>query len=217
MIRKLFDQELKTLNDKLFSMGALVEKSIEKAINALINSNVEEAKKAIEEDDKIDQAKKDIESLCMKLLLTQQPVASDLRHISSALKMVTDLERIGDHAADISEITILLSRMEYTSDLDILKRMAVKTTEMVIRSLEAFSEGNVEKAKEVINDDDIVDELFLNVKDNVISIISSNPNKVGEATDLLMIVKYFERIGYHATNIAEWAIYSVQGDINVVQ
>lgn len=100
----------------------------------------------------------------MKLLLTQQPVASDLRHISSALKMVTDLERIGDHAADISEITILLSRMEYTSDLDILKRMAVKTTEMVIRSLEAFSEGNVEKAKEVINDDDIVDELFLNVK-----------------------------------------------------
>lgn len=110
-------------------MGALVEKSIEKAINALINSNVEEAKKAIEEDDKIDQAKKDIESLCMKLLLTQQPVASDLRHISSALKMVTDLERIGDHAADISEITILLSRMEYTSDLDILKRMAVKTTE----------------------------------------------------------------------------------------
>lgn len=110
-------------------MGALVEKSIEKAISALINSNVEEAKKAIEEDDKIDQAKKDIESLCMKLLLTQQPVASDLRHISSALKMVTDLERIGDHAADISEITILLSRMEYTSDLDILKRMAVKTTE----------------------------------------------------------------------------------------
>ena len=187
MMRKLFDQELKTLNDELFSMGALVEKSIEKAINALINSNVEEAKKAIEEDDKIDQAKKDIESLCMKLLLTQQPVASDQRHISSALKMVTDLERIGDHAADISEITILLSRMEYTSDLDILKRMAVKTTEMVIRSLEAFSEGNVEKAKEVINDDDIVDELFLNVKDNVISIISSNPNKGGEATDLLMI------------------------------
>lgn len=159
-MRKLFDQELKTLNDELFSMGALVEKSIEKAINALINSNVEEAKKAIEEDDKIDQAKKDIESLCMKLLLTQQPVASDLRHISSALKMVTDLERIGDHAADISEITILLSRMEYTSDLDILKCMAVKTTEMVIRSLEAFSEGNVEKAKEVIDDDDIVDELF---------------------------------------------------------
>lgn len=217
MMRKLFDQELKTLNDELFSMGALVEKSIEKAINALINSNVEEAKKAIEEDDKIDQAKKDIESLCMKLLLTQQPVASDLRHISSALKMVTDLERIGDHAADISEITILLSRMEYTSDLDILKRMAVKTTEMVIRSLEAFSEGNVEKAKEVINDDDIVDELFLNVKDNVISIISSNPNKGGEATDLLRIGKYFERIGDHATNIAEWAIYSVQGDINVVQ
>lgn len=217
MMRKLFDQELKTLNDKLFSMGALVEKSIEKAINALINSNVEEAKKAIEEDDKIDLAKKDIESLCMKLLLTQQPVASDLRHISSALKMVTDLERIGDHAADISEITILLSRMEYTSDLDILKRMAVKTTEMVIRSLEAFSEGNVEKAKEVINDDDIVDELFLNVKDNVISIISSNPNKGGEATDLLMIGNYFERIGDHATNIAEWAIYSVQGDINVVQ
>lgn len=217
MMRKLFDQELKTLNDELFSMGALVEKSIEKAINALINSNVEEAKKAIEEDDKIDQAKKDIESLCMKLLLTQQPVASDLRHISSALKMVTDLERIGDHAADISEITILLSRVEYTSDLDILKRMAVKTTEMVIRSLEAFSEGNVEKAKEVINDDDIVDELFLNVKDNVISIISRNPNKGGEATDLLMIGKYFERIGDHATNIAEWAIYSVQGDINVVQ
>ena len=199
--------------EAMFSMP----KSIEKAINALINSNVEEAKKAIEEDDKIDQAKKDIESLCMKLLLTQQPVASDLRHISSALKMVTDLERIGDHAADISEITILLSRMEYTSDLDILKRMAVKTTEMVIRSLEAFSEGNVEKAKEVINDDDIVDELFLNVKDNVISIISSNPNKGGEATDLLMIGKYFERIGDHATNIAEWAIYSVQGDINVVQ
>ena len=106
MMRKLFDQELKKLNDELFSMGALVEKSIEKAISALINSNVEEAKKAIEEDDKIDQAKKDIESLCMKLLLTQQPVASDLRHISSALKMVTDIERIGDHATNIAEWAI---------------------------------------------------------------------------------------------------------------
>ena len=125
MMRKLFDQELKTLNDKLFSMGALVEKSIEKAINALINSNVEEAKKAIEEDDKIDQAKKDIESLCMKLLLTQQPVASDLRHISSALKMVTDLERIGDHAADISEITIQHRSMTWFSLLPFRVGMAI--------------------------------------------------------------------------------------------
>ena len=216
-MRDKYELQLKQLNDLMIHMGSLIEAAIEMAIEALVKGDTDKAREAVEFDDTIDQTQKDIESLCMKLLLTQQPVASDLRHISSALKMVTDLERIGDHAADISEITILLSRMEYTSDLDILKRMAVKTTEMVIRSLEAFSEGNVEKAKEVINDDDIVDELFLNVKDNVISIISSNPNKGGEATDLLMIGKYFERIGDHATNIAEWAIYSVQGDINVVQ
>ena len=186
-MRDKYELQLKQLNDLMIHMGSLIEAAIEMAIEALVKGDADKAREAVEFDDTIDQTQKDIESLCMKLLLTQQPVASDLRHISSALKMVTDLERIGDHAADISEITILLSRMEYTSDLDILKCMAVKTTEMVIRSLEAFSEGNVEKAKEVINDDDIVDELFLNVKDNVISIISINPNKGGEATDLSLI------------------------------
>ena len=160
MMRKLFDQELKKLNDELFSMGALVEKSIEKAISALINSNVEEAKKAIEEDDKIDQAKKDIESLCMKLLLTQQPVASDLRHISSALKMVTDLERIGDHAADISEITIMMADKPYRCKLEKIEKMAKETMIMLVQSIESYVNKDIEKAKAVINHDDIVDGLF---------------------------------------------------------
>ena len=217
MMRKLFDQELKTLNDKLFSMGALVEKSIEKAINALINSNVEEAKKAIEEDDKIDRAKKDIESLCMRILLMQQPVATDLRFVSTALKLVTDMERIGDHAADISEITISLVGSEYVKDLDVIKEMAAKTSGMVIKSVESYVSRNTEEAKEVIAYDDVIDDLFIMEKDEIVRMIGENPKCGSEATDLLMIAKYFERIGDHASNIAEWALYAKTGDINVIQ
>ncbi len=216
-MREQYELQLKQLNNEMIHMGSLIENAIEMAITALINSDVEKARNAIDFDDKIDQEQKDIEQLCMKLLLTQQPVASDLRMVSTALKMVTDMERIGDHAADISEITIMLSGSEYIKKLELLKKMASETTYMVIKSIEAYVEKDVEKAKAVINHDDIVDDLFIKEKNEIVELIAKDPSNGSQAADLLMVAKYFERIGDHATNIAEWAMYAQTGDINVIQ
>ena len=153
----------------------------------------------------------------MRILLMQQPVATDLRFVSTALKLVTDMERIGDHAADISEITISLVGSEYVKDLDVIKEMAAKTSGMVIKSVESYVSRNTEEAKEVIAYDDVIDDLFIMEKDEIVRMIGENPKCGSEATDLLMIAKYFERIGDHASNIAEWALYAKTGDINVIQ
>ena len=217
MMREKYEQQLKLLKNEMIHMGSLIETAIEMAIEALINGDVEKAREAVKFDDTIDQTQKEIETLCMKILLMQQPVASDLRFVSTALKLVTDMERIGDHAADISEITVMLADSEYEKDLEVIKRMAVETSKMVIKSVEAYVEKNVETAKQVIDYDDVIDDLFLKEKNDIISLIAANPNKGSEATDLLMIAKYFERIGDHATNIAEWALYAVTGDINVIK
>lgn len=216
-MREKYELQLKQLKEAMINMGSLIETAIEMAINALINGDIEKAGEAIEFDDTIDQAQKDIETLCMKILLMQQPVASDLRFVSTALKLVTDMERIGDHAADISEITIMLAGSEYVKDLDVIKRMAVETSKMVINSVESYVEKNPDKAREVIEHDDVIDDLFLKEKSDIIYLISDNPNKGGEAADLLMIAKYFERIGDHAGNIAERALFYLTGDINVIK
>lgn len=211
MMRVQFNAQMETLNNELIKMGELIEKAIEMAVTALIKQDTELAQQAIDFDEVIDNQEKEIESLCMKLLLRQQPVAKDLRLISSALKMITDMERIGDHASDISEITLLLSKESYIKNLEHIQQMAKETTVMVVKSIDAFVGKNMERAKEVIASDDVVDNLFNTIKKDLIDLIADNPRDGEQAADLLMIAKYFERIGDHATNIAEWVIFSITG------
>lgn len=211
MMRNRFDRQLAELNADLIQMGNMVEQAIEMAVSSLGSRDVEKAKKTIAFDEEINAEERVIETLCFKLLLQQQPVARDLRMISAALKMITDMERIGDHAADISEVCIHLSCTGYEKNLEHIQRMAAETTYMVVKSIEAYVEKDKIKAREVIRHDDIVDELFLDCRRDVIDIIRANVEDGDAATDLLMIAKYFERIGDHATNIAEWVIFSITG------
>lgn len=214
-MRNRFDRQLLELNNQLIEMGSLIEQAIEMAISALVKQDVEKAEQAIRFDEEVDHQERDIEALCMKLLLQQQPVAKDLRLISAALKMITDMERIGDHAADISEMTILMSGSKYEGSqisLDLIKDMAKETTDMVIKSVDAFVNKDMELARWVINRDDVVDDLFSSYKQQLIQKINENVKNGEQATDMLMVAKYFERIGDHATNIAEWVIYSITGE-----
>lgn len=211
-MRERYMHQLKQLNDLLVQMGQMVEHAIELAINALNSQDVKKAKETISYDEEIDEMEKEIERLCLKLLLCQQPVAKDLRFISAALKMITDLERIGDHASDIGELVIYLSKCPQINNLDCLKKMATETTDMVIQSINAYVESDIERAKAVILHDDVVDALFLEEKNELIRLIHQDVNNGEQATDLLMVAKYFERIGDHATNIAEWVIFSVTGN-----
>ena len=211
-MRNRFDRQLSTLNDELIEMGSMIEKSIETAIKALVNQDVDLARHAIEADEEIDRQERIIEDLCLKLLLQQQPVAKDLRLISSALKMITDRERIGDHASDISEITIALADQPYIKKLEHIQQMAKETMIMLVGSIEAFVDKDLEKANEVIKRDDVVDDLFDKVKKELIQMIHENADKGEQAADLLMVAKYMERIGDHATNISEWVIFSITGE-----
>ena len=211
-MRNRFDRQLSTLNDELIEMGSMIEKSIETAIKALVNQDVDLARHAIEADEEIDRQERIIEDLCLKLLLQQQPVAKDLRLISSALKMITDMERIGDPASDISEITIALADQPYIKKLEHIQQMAKETMIMLVGSIEAFVDKDLEKANEVIKRDDVVDDLFDKVKKELIQMIHENADKGEQAADLLMVAKYMERIGDHATNISEWVIFSITGE-----
>lgn len=211
-MRNRFDRQLSTLNDELIEMGSMIEKSIETAIKALVNQDVDLARHAIVADEEIDRQERIIEDLCLKLLLQQQPVAKDLRLISSALKMITDMERIGDHASDISEITIALADQPYIKKLEHIQQMAKETMIMLVGSIEAFVDKDLEKANEVIKRDDVVDDLFDKVKKELIQMIHENADKGEQAADLLMVAKYMERIGDHATNISEWVIFSITGE-----
>lgn len=213
-MREKYMMQLKQLNDLLVQMGHMVEHAIEKAISALNNQDKETALGVIDFDQEIDEKEKEIEQLCLKLLLCQQPVAKDLRFISSALKMITDLERIGDQAADIAEIAILLADTTYINDLEQISQMAVETTDMVIKSINAYVKNDVAEARRVIVHDDVVDELFVTVKKQLIHMINQNEENGEQAADLLMVAKYFERIGDHATNIAGWVIFSVTGGMD---
>jgi phosphate transport system protein len=212
MMRTRFDIQLEELNTELIHMGALVEASIDSAVKALIEQDKEQAQMAILADAEVDEKEKEIERLCLKLLLQQQPVARDLRLISAALKMITDMERIGDQAADISEIAIYLSDGPYVKKLETIPEMAKATIKMVSESIDAFVRKDLELVEEVIAADDIVDDLFLTVKNDLIHLIHQDAETGGQALDLLMIAKYFERIGDHAVNIAEWVKFSITGE-----
>ena len=210
MMRSKFDEQLVELNHEMIKMGTMIEESIAQAVNALCKKDVELAKKIMEGDEEIDRAQKRIENICFNLLIQQQPVARDLRTITAAMKMVTDMERIGDHAADISEMTISMGKSAYEANLSHINKMASETVLMLNWSIEAYVSKDKQKAKEIIDHDDIVDRLFAETKKDIINLILQNPKDGEEATDLLMVAKYFERIGDHATNIAEWVIYSLR-------
>ena len=211
-MRNRFDRQLEELNDELIEMGTMIEKAIETAAKALISQDSELAKTVIEGDEQVDRQERIIENLCLKLLLQQQPVAKDLRLISSALKMITDMERIGDQAADISELTIMLSEAKYIKKLEHIQQMAKETMIMLVESIDAFVNKDMLKAQSVIDADDKVDELFAEVKKELIKMIHEDINCGEQASALLMIAKYFERIGDHTTNIAEWVIFSITGE-----
>ena len=210
-VRNRFDEQLHTLNHELLEMGALIERAIRSATDALVKQDVEAALQAIAADKEVDQAERDIESLCLKLLLQQQPVARDLRLISSALKMITDMERIGDQASDIAELVIHLSREPYIKELTHLPQMAENAIRMVSSALDAYVRKDVVLAREVMGMDDAIDELFVAVKNELIELIRSHSEAGSQAMDLLMIAKYYERIGDHAQNIAEWVEYALTG------
>ena len=209
-MRNRFDLQLKQLNDDIIEMGNMIERAIEMGVYALIGHDTDKAKQTIDYDMDIDHMERDIEALCMKLLLQQQPVARDLRQISSAFKMITDMERIGDQASDIAEIIGFLNGRIGT-DAQYICQMAVAAMRMVTESVEAYVKRDVAMAEATIQHDDVVDDLFLKVKESLIQMISENPKDGEYALDLLMIAKYFERIGDHATNIAEWVVFSVTG------
>ena len=210
-MRNRFDQQLADLNTHLLEMGAMIEKSIENATQALIRQDVEAANAAIVMDHDVDQKEREIESLSLKLLLQQQPVARDLRLISAALKMITDMERIGDQAADISGLVIYIANEPYFKELVHLPRMGEKAIQMVRGSIDAYVNKDLKLAREVMEMDDAVDELFDIVKNELIEQIRSDAASSSQAIDLLMIAKYYERIGDHAQNIAEWVEYALTG------
>ena len=209
-MRSRFDEQLYELNRELIEMGAMCEEAIASAAKALSTGNMELAAKVRANGAAIDQMERDIEGRCMKLLLHQQPVARDLRQISAALKMITDMERIGDQAEDIAEIITFLNGRTMNG-IEHIEDMARETIKMVTESVDAFVKKDVALAEQVIAHDDVVDTLFSEVKCAIIKLIAETPVDGEFALDLLMISKYFERIGDHATNIAEWVIYSVTG------
>ncbi len=207
-MRITFTEQLSLLHNEMIDMGVMIENAIEQAINALDSGNIDKANEVIENDVYINEQEKKIEDLCLNIILRQQPVASDLKLISGVLKMVTDMERIGDHAQDISELAIVLSgKHAYVPDY--IRDMAKESTAMLIESIDAYVNKDVEKAKEVVRRDDVVDKLFIIAKNQLIETIREDATKASAAADLLMVAKYLERVGDHATNIAEWAIYSI--------
>lgn len=209
-MRSKFDEQLLELNKEMIEMGNKIILSIKNAIEALVARDENMARAIMESDAEVDHLQKKIEGICFNLLIQQQPVARDLRTVTAAMKMVTDMERIGDHAADISEMTILMGQNSQIDKFEHISKMATETMVMLNHSIEAFASKDVIKAKEVIEHDDVVDDSFVEAKKDVIELILNNPGEGEEATDILMIAKYFERIGDHATNIAEWVIYSLK-------
>ena len=210
MVRSRFDAQLEQLNVELIKMGALCEEAITASVSALMKYDRTVVQMVFEKDNEIDHMERDIETFCMRLLLQQQPVARDLRVISSALKMISDMERIGDQASDIVELAqyIKKSDVKYKTHLS---DMANEVIKMVTKSIKSFVKKDIEMARNVIVYDDVVDNYFEEIKKELIRIISSGESDGEEFIDILMIAKYLERIGDHATNIAEWVEYSILG------
>ena len=210
-MRTRFDEQLSQLNADLIDMGTMIEYAIESSASALISMDGALANRIVRFDHEVDRKERDIESLYLKLILHQQPIAKDLRFISAALKMITDMERIGDQAADIAEIVTMMLNDDPPRITDHFSEMARVTTRMVRQSIDAFVSRDMLLARQVVNTDDVVDSLFDDVRGELIDLLARNPDCGRQALDLLMIAKYFERIGDHATNIAEWVEFAITG------
>lgn len=210
--RHAFEAGLAVLHEEMIRMVTLVEQSIERCIDALKTQNAELARRVIDGDDAVDGQERRIERLCLELIATQSPLAKDLRTISAALKIITDLERIADHASDISEITIRMRHEKYIKPLIDLPKMADLTRAMVGRAIRSFVRQDTAMAMEVCRSDDEVDALFSRIVTELAALMKEDPRAVDQAIDLLLIAKYFERMADHATNIGEWVVYSVSGE-----
>lgn len=219
-MREKYEEELRKLNTAIITMGKMIEVAIESSILALMSHDSSSADEIIKADDAIDEKEKEIEQLCIKLLLQQQPIATDLRFITSALKMVTDMERIGDHAEDVADLIKRMYSLNSTNE-DILGKfinsklneMGNEIQEMLDDSIEAYINRDIVLAKKVIANDDIVDNLYHQIKKELVLLIQNKTNFGEQIADYLLIAKYFERIGDHATNIAEWVIFAMIGDL----
>lgn len=210
-MRSYYNAQLTTLNNNIIRMGALCEDAISAAVQGLLEDNAEIAAGVENTELEIDQFERDIERQCMRLLLMQQPVATDLRLVSSALKMISDLERIGDQAYDIADITRHVRFRDFSSKVHI-REMAKAVIVMVTDSVDSYVNRNVAAARKVAQDDDKVDTLFMTVREELAALIQSGQTDAEQALDLLMVAKYLERIGDHAVNVSEWVIYAVTGE-----
>ena len=206
-----FERQLEELHVQMITMGSLCEKAISLSVKAILGEGEQYARQVIESDKEIDAKERDIEALCMKLLLHQHPVARDLREISAALKMVSDMERIGDQAADIADLSQFIDQNAVKMPKN-LSKMAADTVAMVTESIDAFVKADLKLCRKVINDDDLVDHEFNEIKNKLAEMIYGGKIDAKTGLDLLMTAKYFERIGDHAVNIAEWVEYSITGE-----
>ena len=208
-MRDKYQEDLEKLNANILKMGKMIEIAIESTVIALMGRDVQAASTVSENDEAIDNMEREIEALCMKLLLQQQPVATDLRVITAALKMVTDMERIGDHAADIAELVLQIPDCKYNK-MDTITEISTQIIKMIHDSVDSFIQRNYDKAQTVIAQDDIVDNLYHEIKSDLIQKIKKTDD--GEQIlDYLLIARYFERIGDHATNIAKWVVFAITG------
>lgn len=206
-----FQRELDMLHRDLTRMGAIIEKSMEDMIEALITHDPVLAREIIDRDDEINEMELKIEKQCILLIARQQPIASDLRDITGVLKIITDLERIGDHCADISEYTIQLANESYVRDLFRIPEMVDKVKRMVQDAIQSSVKKDIALARDVCKRDDEVDQYFYLIIDELVETMKEKPDKIKQCKDFIFIVKYLERMGDHATNIAEWVIYAVTG------
>lgn len=209
-MRKRFDDELRHLNDLLLEMASLNESAIKKAISLLDEKDENIAEDVIQDEKRTDQYEKIIQDQCLKIFVEQQPAASDLRRVSSALKMITDLERIGDNARDIAEICMGLTDEGDTTSLPLIKEMAEATVNLINRSIDSFVNLDLDLAKKIDDEDDVIDKYFVMIRDQLIDIIKSDFNSAA-AIDYIMIAKYLERISDHGVNIAYWVIFTIEG------
>lgn len=210
--RHFFDKELEALHLDLIKMGSLVEDSIENTISALKKQDVELAKKIFNDDDVIDEWERKIEKRCLNLIARYQPLAKDLRAIGTALKIITDMERIGDHSADIAEITLRMAGQNYIKPLVDIPKMAELVRQMVNKALDAYFKQDIELARIVCDSDDQVDDLFAKIKVELIDVIRNGSQDIDQIINFMFITKYLERMGDHATNIAEWVVFNVTGE-----
>lgn len=213
-----FQHEMTVLNDELATMGAMIEEAIERCFQAMEREDKEAAQEIIKGDRRINDMEKAIESHCLSLMLKQQPVvAGDLRIVSTALKVVTDMERIGDHAADIAELVLRLDSAQIYEEIKAIPQMAEAAKKMVHNAVHAFISCDVEAARKNMENDDIVDDLFNCVKEEIIKMLKNDTKHVDDCIDVMMIAKYLERIGDHAVNICEWTEFHETGELNHIR